>query len=146
MARPPKPTKLLEMEKGKLYGEQKERAENEPQPLIIIEPLCPHYFRPSERDAWNFLSEILKNYSLYLDINSPLLELASIYLADVRNSHWEITRRGKGLSFDAIKERDKSVELLIKILNGLNISASGIAKLGSAVVKGKKEKDEFFED
>jgi len=143
----PKASAILLLEKGKLYGDQKERAENEPKAEVIIEPTCPHYFRPSEREAWEYLAEILRNYTIYLDINAPLLEMAAVYLAEFRNSQWEIIRSGKRVrgSRDrnkrnpAVGDRNKSAELLIKILNELNISASGIARIGSLIVKKQKE-------
>src|SRR5512137_2635534 len=93
--RKPKPSAMLTLTKGKLYGEQKERADNEPTALTIIEPACPPYFRESEKKAWLDLSLILRNYSLFMDVNAPFLELAAIYMADVRNSYWEIVRKGK---------------------------------------------------
>lgn len=149
--RNPKPAALLESQKGTLYGDQKERADHEPKPEIVVEPVCPFYFRPSERQAWEYLSAILKNYSLYVDINGPLLEVAAIYLAELRNSQGEIIKKGKGAKGEgkrspAIRERNKATELLLKALSDLNISACGMAKLGAAVIRGKKEKDEFFED
>ena len=45
----------------------------------------------------------------------------------------------------AIKERNKSTEILIKVISELNLSASGMAKLGAAVIKGKKQKSEMEE-
>ena len=93
--RRPTPSKTLILNKGKLYGDQKERAENEPQAVAVIEPNCPSYFRNSEEQAWRDIAGILRNYKLLLDMNAPLLELAAVYLADVRNSYWEIVRRGK---------------------------------------------------
>lgn len=150
--RKPLPTEMLLLQKEKLYGEQKERAENAPEALRIVDPTCPQYFRPSEKEAWEFLSRILKNYSLHVDINAPLLELAAIYLADFRNSQWELIKRGKTIrgvkgknkKNPAIGERNASAERLIKILAELNMSASGVARLGAVIAQGRK--NEFFED
>ncbi len=149
--RRPTATATLVLAKGKLYGDQKERAENEPQAVAVVEPRCPSYFRDSEKEAWNDIAEILKNYSLFLDVNAPLLELGAMLLADIRNSYWEILRRGKTVKGPngenwrnpAIRDRYKSSELLIKVLSDLNVSASGVAKLGAALVQGRKRKSEM---
>ena len=149
--RRPTATATLVLAKGKLYGDQKERAESEPQAVAIVEPRCPPYFRDSEKEAWNEIAQILKNYNLFLDVNAPLLELAAMLLADTRNSYWEIIRTGKTVRGPngekwrnpAIKDRYKSSELLIKVLSDLSVSASGMAKLGAAVVQGKKAKSEM---
>lgn len=144
VGRKPLPSAVLVLAKGKLYSDQKDRSEAEPKADEVIEPRCPNYFRPSEREAWEYLATILKNYSIYIDINAPLLEIAAVYLAEFRNSQWDLFAKGRKIK--VIKSRNKSAELLIKILVELNISASGVARLGAAVVKGKKGKEEFFED
>jgi phage terminase small subunit len=136
------------LEKSKVYGEVKERIENEPVQEQQIEPKCPFNFKPTEKEAWKYLAEILRNRGIFLDINGPLLELAAMYLAEVRNCQASIRQKGRGTGETrnpAIRERNKAAEILIKTLSELNISTTGMARLGSIISKGKKkENPEFF--
>lgn len=130
------------LEKTKVYGEVKERIENEPKAESSIEPKCPMWFRTSEKDSWEYLAEILRNRGIFLDINGPLLEMGAIYLAEIRNCQENIIQKGRGGRENrnpAIKERNKCAEILIKILSELNISTTGMARLGSLITKSKKK-------
>ena len=150
MGRKPKSTSILLLEKGRLYSDQRDRAEVEPTALQELEPVCPQWFRASEMDSWNYLAEILKNRGIFVDINGPLLEVAALYLAEIRNCHGNVVSAGRNTAEGrnpAIRERNKAAEILIKTLAELNISTTGMARLGSLIVRGKKkDKDEFFED
>jgi phage terminase small subunit len=149
--RRPRPSTALALEKGTLYGDQKDRAESEPQAVVVVEPSCPPYFQHEEKEAWSQIAQILRNYNLFLDVNAIPLELASMQLALVRNSKWEIIRRGKTIKGPngenwrnpAIKDLFKSTELLIKLCSALNLSAGDMARLGANIVKGKKAKSEM---
>ncbi|MCJ7564805.1 MAG: P27 family phage terminase small subunit [Candidatus Aminicenantes bacterium] len=136
------------LEKTKVYGEVKERIENEPKSEALLEPQCPQWFMPSQKDSWNYLADILKNRGIFLDINGPLLELGAIYLAEIRNCQVSIHQKGRGTGQKrnpAIKERDKCAEILLKTLSELNISTTGMARLGSLITRGKKKGNEMEE-
>ena len=136
------------LEKQKVYGDLLERIKSQPTALRELEPVCPQWFRASLKESWEYLAEILKNRGIFLDINGPLLEIAAIYRADLMNLDATLGRTKDPETKDEIsKKRDRAAPILIKVLCELNISTTGMARLGSLIVKGKKkEKEEFFED
>jgi phage terminase small subunit len=73
--RKPKPAAVLKLEKGKLYDQQRSRAENEPTPRQEIIPRCPKGFSKEQRKLWKNFSQILRAYGLFNAANAPILEL-----------------------------------------------------------------------
>jgi phage terminase small subunit len=76
--RKPKPAALLKLEKGKLYDQQADRAENEPKAVQELLPRCPTGFSKIQRKHWKYFSQILKSYGLFNAANAPILELLAV--------------------------------------------------------------------
>jgi phage terminase small subunit len=76
--RKPKPAALLKLEKGKLYDQQAERAENEPKAVQELIPRCPPGLSKIQRKYWKNFSQILKSYGLFNAANAPILELLTV--------------------------------------------------------------------
>jgi phage terminase large subunit-like protein len=72
-----KPTAMLQLQKGALYGEQKARAALEPKPIRETRPRCPRRFSKAERTAWRELAAVLETYGLCVGANAVLLQLAA---------------------------------------------------------------------
>lgn len=149
--RKPKPTALLRLEKGKLYDQQRDRAELEPQAKQDIEPSCPDRFTQPEKKAWNEISEILRNYSLFTIANAIELELLATAWA-------QYVSISKMLNPETIANKiildDQKTERLFKkqhqladridrYLQNLGLSSTAMAKLGSLMLGAKKKKSEM---
>ena len=155
MARP-KPTAILELEKGKLYSDQRDRAELEPKSQREIKPRCPARFNSAERKAWKELSTILKNYGLFTVANAVQLELLAtawsqyIECCDqmAKNPNIIITGRDGGAMYNPyFNAQHRLAQLVDRYSQNLGLSSIALAKIGSLLLKKKKEKDAdgFFE-
>ena len=153
MPRKPKPTKLLELEKGKLYDDQRARAELEPVAEHDGVPICPKRFNKEEIKAWNELTHILKNYGLLTSANSFLMEMFSKkwvqYVSicneiDSINMGRNITRND--FKVERLEKKQKRhEEIILKYLSELSLSSAGLAKIGSFILNSKKRKSEMEE-
>lgn len=154
MARNPKPTALLEAEKGVLYSDQRDRQVYEPKPEREIKPRCPARFSKDERRAWKNLAEMLKNYGLFTAANAVQLELlATVWAQYVDVSaklaeHPSIIVKGPdgGSMYNPyFNAQHKLGALVDRYSQNLGLSSIAMAKIGSLSLKKKKEKDEFFD-
>ena len=107
--RPPKSVKTLQLEKGKLYGDQADREDYEPK--SDLEPRCPDSLSDSEKKQWEYYSDILREYGL--------LKILPISLN--KSSVSSITRKRPIPSAPATSE--KYSELSIKISRRIFILA-----------------------
>jgi P27 family predicted phage terminase small subunit len=154
MSRHPIPTRLLELEKGKLYDEQRDRGKLEPKPLKELIPRCPKRLSKEERKEWKYFAAILKNYGLFTIANSPMLDLLATNSAQYKDCAEKVSKTGiiiKGPLGNPMYNPywnavNKLEDKIMRILTDLGMSSSGLAKIGSLMLKKKKEKDEFFED
>ncbi len=150
-----KPTALLTLEKGKLYSDQRDRSELEPKPAREIRPRCPQRFTKQERKAWKEISNVLKNYGLFTAANAIQLEL----LATAWTQYIEASRKLSENPSIIVKGPDggwmynpwfnaqhKMGGLVDRYSQNLGLSSMQLARIGSLMLKKKKEKDEFFED
>ena len=151
MPSPIKPGPMLRLEKGKLYGEQRERVANEPQGKRKILPKCPKKLTKEQRKEWNYYAKILDNYGLFDVANATHLELLAVNMAAYRDLLDKVQKTGVVIMstnqipiynpyFSAMNAVENKI---LKILSDLGLSSSGLAKLGSLSVKARKEKDEM---
>lgn len=154
MARPPKPTKLLEYEKGKLYSDQRDRKEYEPTAETEIKPRCPKRFSPEERAAWREVAAILKNYGLFTVANALQLELLSTAWAQYVDASKKLAetksiiikgKDGTPAYNPYFNAQHKLGQLVDKYSQNLGLGSLVMAKMGCLMLRKKKEKDEFFD-
>ncbi|MFH1672932.1 MAG: P27 family phage terminase small subunit [Pseudomonadota bacterium] len=152
MARPCKPTALLELEKGKLYDQQRDRAALEPKPERELKPRCPARFSKEERKAWNEIAAVLKNYGLFTAANAIQLELLSTAWAQYISVSAELTADPKiiikgpdgGRMYNPYFNAQHRLGTLVdKYSQNLGLSSIALAKIGSLMLKGKKQKSEM---
>lgn len=149
--RRPKPTSLLAMEKGVLYGDQKERAENEPTANRHIAPRCPQRFSKEEKREWRFFVSILKNYGLLTMANATLLELLATNMAQYKECAAKVAQTGMIIkspkNFPIYNPywtaANKLEEKIQKCLSELGLSSTALARIGALVIRGKKQKSEM---
>ena len=146
MGRTPKPTALLQLEKGKLYSDQRDRALLEPKAKRELQPRCPPELTEDERKVWNDFAAVLKNYGLFVAANaSNLKRLARAYvlLERCEKAISKITpgRLRRNPSFRAMVT---IAPLVDRYCERLGLSSTALAKLGSLRLKANKERDEFF--
>ena len=155
MGRPPKPTALLTLEKGVLYDDQRDRAELEPKPEKELKPRCPARFSKEERKAWKAISAVLKNYGLFTAANAIQIEL----LATAWTQYIDVSGKlaadpriivkgpdGGAMYNPFFNAQHKLGGLVDKYSQNLGMSSTSLAKIGSLMLKKKKETDGFFED
>jgi len=155
MPTPIKPTALLKMEKGKLYSDQRDRAELEPQPMRNLQPKCPRGFSKEERREWKFFAEILENYGLFTVANATHLELLARTVAQYRDCAARVSKsgiivkgdKGQPMENPYWKVERKLTETVLRILSDLGLSSTGLARIGSLALKAKKTEgiEEFMD-
>jgi P27 family predicted phage terminase small subunit len=157
--RKPKPKALLELEKGKLYSDQRDRAELEPTPKKEIRPRCPRRFSKAERKAWKELAAMLDNYGLLQAANAIQLELLATAWAQYVEVSEKLAQNPQIVV--AVKDRDKETkawmynpyfnaqhklgQLVDRYSQNLGLSSIQMAKIGSLMVKARREKSEMEE-
>lgn len=150
---PLKPIAVLELEKGKLYSDQRDRAALEPKPERELKPHCPHRFSKEERKAWKAVAAILKNYGLFTAANAIQLELLATAWAQYLDCCREMAKDPriivKGLEggpmYNPYFNAQHKVAILVdKYSQNLGLSSMSLARIGQLMVKTKKEKEEFF--
>jgi P27 family predicted phage terminase small subunit len=155
MSHPPKPINLLILEKGKLYDKQRERQQIEPKPQKETKPRCPARFNKEERRAWKDIAAVLKNYGLFTAANAMQLEL----LATAWSQYIDCCQKMAETKSIIIKGPDggamynpyfnaqhKLGQIVDRYSQNLGLSSIAMAKIGSLMVKKKREKEEFFGD
>jgi len=152
VARNPKPTALLEFEKGKLYDEQRERAALEPKAAKEIKPRCPKRFSKEERRSWRGLAAVLKNYGLFTAANAIQLELLSTAWTQYIDMSAKLVEKpgiiikgpdGGAMYNPYFNAQHKLGNLVDKYAQNLGLSSISLAKIGGLMLKGRKEKSEM---
>ena len=157
MGRLPKPSTVLELEKGKLYDKQRDRVALEPKPAREIKPRCPKRFSKEERRAWKEIAAVLKNYGLFTAANAIQLELLATawtqYLACCKGMLENpkivgVTKEGRTSYNPFFQAQHKLGTLVDKYSSNLGLSSIALAKIGGLILKSKREKeeDDFFQD
>ena len=155
MPRHPTPTKLLELEKGKLYDDQRERGKLEPKPEREIKPRCPSRFSKEERRAWKEIAIVLKNYGLFTAANAFQMELLSTAWAQYVNASAKLAEHpaiivkgpdGGNMYNPWFNAQHKLGQLVDRYSQNLGLSSMQLAKIGSLMLKKKKESNGFFEE
>lgn len=152
--RTPTPTKLLSLTKGKLYGDQRDRAELEPKPKRELVPRCPSAFTPAERREFRFYKRILENYGLFTLAAAPALE--KLCMAEVRYREaaraiaesGTIIRAPTGIPmrnpyFGIMKSEEKSI---LAWQREIGLTNTGLARMGSLALAAKKERETGLAD
>lgn len=148
MARLPKPIAVLELEKGKLYSDQRDRAALEPKPQREMKPRCPQRFSKKEKQTWKEIATVLKNYGLFTVANSMQMEL----LATAWAQYIEVSRKLAEHPAMIVKGPDgglmynqyfnllhKLGGLADKYSQNLGLSSIALAKIGGLMLKAKKK-------
>ena len=152
MPRNPKSTDLLTLEKGKLYSDQRDRQDLEPKPEKEVRPRCPNRFSKEERQAWRSIAAILKNYGLFTGANAIQLELLSTAWAQYLDCCKKMalskliiikTPENGAMYNPYFNAQHKLGQLVDKYCQNLGLSSIGMAKIGSLMLKGKKQKNEM---
>jgi len=149
--RKPLPTKLLELKKGILYSDQRDRGELEPKPKKELKPKCPGRLNKDEKKEWRYFKRILENYNLFTIANGPIMEMLATDMVQYKKCAEKVGSTGiiiKGKAGDAKYNPYWSAMNLIeaKIIKGLQelgLSSSGLARIGSLALKAKKQKSEL---
>ena len=148
MGRHPTPTKLLELNKGKLYDQQRDRGELEPKPEKEIKPRCPSRFSKEERKAWKEIAGVLKNYGLFTAANAIQLELLSTAWAQYVEASRKLAEHpamivkgpdGGSMYNPYFNLLHKMGGLVDRYSQNLGLSSMQLAKIGSLMLKKKKE-------
>lgn len=149
IGRKPESTQALELRKGKLYDKQAARAEYEPRQVLAMEMRCPRGFSKQEKKEWKYWSSIFSAYGLMIPANMQHLKMLCTYTAELaeyneraRNRPVIKTRKRGEDSWEwnpYWTARNRLNELIMKILSECGVSSTGLAKLGSLMVKAKKE-------
>lgn len=148
MARLPKPTALLELEKGKLYSDQRDRSALEPKPERELKPRCPARFSAEERRAWKEIAAVLKNYGLFTVANSMQMELLATAWAQYLDccEKMSVTKKiiidgpdGGAMYNPFFNAQHKLGALVDKYSQNLGLSSIGLAKIGTLMLKAKKK-------
>lgn len=143
-----KPTPLLLLEKGKLYSDQRDRAELEPKPEKRIMPRCPQRFNKDERRAWKQIAAVLKNYGLFTAANAIKLELLSTAWAQyidvsqklIDNPGIIIKGPQNNPMYNPYFNAQHKLGLIIdRYTEALGLSSIALAKIGSLALKAKQK-------
>lgn len=143
MGRHPKPTAVLKLEKGKLYDVQRDREAFEPQAQREIRPACPKNFTAAERKVWRHYARLTGAYGLFQGGNAGLLQrlaTACVLHEQLRNEYLQTAMPNVGMAMLRVGRDIDAMEMT------LGLPSVARAKLGSLMLKAKKEKEEFFND
>jgi len=148
-----KPTVLLQLEKGKLYSDQRDRAEMEPKPKKELRPRCPQRFTREERKEWKYFAGILKNYGLFTIANAAHLELIAVSMAQYKDCAAKVSKTGiviKGPMEQPMfnpywNAVNKLEDKILRVLKEMSLGSAGLASIGSLMLKHKKQKTEMEE-
>jgi P27 family predicted phage terminase small subunit len=149
--RKPTPSNLLTLTKGKLYGDQRDRAELEPKPEKELLPRCPSRFSKAERREWRFYKNILQNYSLFTLACAPILSMLCTAEAHYKDCAKTVSDTGiiiKGFDGSPRKNpywlvMNDLQKMILKYHQELGLSNTGLARMGSLAMKAKKQEDDW---
>ncbi len=152
-----KPAAVNELNHPKLYGQMAKQAEMEPRSSMI--PRCPKRLSPAERKIWKNIASILKSYGLFSAANAVQIEMlattwcqyliASADLQDKTKGNLFIADgKGKGgFRENPILATQRRLRSEISVFcSNLGLSSMGMARIGLASAKKKKESNGFFEE
>ena len=152
MARPAKPIAVLELEKGKLYSDQRDRAALEPKPEREMKPRCPQRFSKEEHKTWQEIAAVLRNYGLFTVANGMQMELlATAWVQYVECSQKMADSKkiiikgpdGGAMYNPFFNAQHKLGALVDKYSQNLGLSSAALAKIGCLMLKSKKRKTEM---
>ena len=145
------PTALLKLTKGKLYSDQRDRAELEPKPKRELRPKCPGRLSKDEKKEWRYFKRVLENYNLFTIANGPIVEMIAKNMVQYKDCAEKVSEtgmmvRGKSgeLKYNPYWSAMNLIEAkIIKGLQELGLSSSGLARIGSLALKAKKQKSDL---
>ncbi|MCK9364015.1 MAG: hypothetical protein M0P74_10530 [Syntrophales bacterium] len=145
-----KPTALLELEKGKLYSDQRDRAELEPKPERELTPRCPRRFSKEERRAWKEIAAVLKNYGLFTIANAIQLELLTTTWVQYLDCCKQMVLApaiiikgpdGGSMYNPHFNAQHRLGVLVDRYSQNLGLSSIALAKIGTLMLKSKKKSE-----
>ncbi len=149
MGRNPKPTELLEYEKGKLYDRQRDRAKLEPKPKRGVSPRCPKRFGPNERKAWRDIATLLKEYGLCNAANAIGMELLATAWAEYIEVSAKLSEKpdiiikgpnGGPMYNPYFNAQHKLGQIIDRYAQNLGLGSIALAKIGSVALNAQKQK------
>lgn len=154
MTRPCKPTSVLELEKGTLYSDQRDRQAFEPKAERTMAPRCPQRFTAEERKAWKGLASVLKNYGLFTSANAIHLELLAVSWSQYLEACRQMTVKAKGNLFISdgkggfrenpmLRTQQRLRAEISQFCTNLGLSSIALAKMGSLMLQAKKQRNEM---
>lgn len=150
----PKPSSVLTLEKGKLYSDQRDRAELEPKATREMVPRCPKRFTKEERLVWKNIAAVLKNYGLFTAANAVELELLTTAWAQYVDCCQKMSEEkniiikgplGQDMYNPYFNAQHKLGQLVDRYAQNLGLSSIALSRIGSFSLKARKEKGEFFD-
>jgi P27 family predicted phage terminase small subunit len=122
-------------------------VEFEPQPAKEMVPQCPKEFSREERREYKHYQGILDNYGLNNMANATHLILLARTTAQYKECAGKVSKSGIIVKDDNGQPmvnpywhaENKLRDTILKILGDLGLSSSGMAKLGSLMLKAKKQ-------
>lgn len=133
-----------------LYDKQRDRADLEPKPVKEIKPRCPQRFSKEERKAWRGVATVLKNYGLFTAANAIQLELLATAWAQYIEASRKLAEHpaiiikgpdGGSMYNPYFNAQHKLGQLVDKYSSNLGLSSMQLAKIGSLMLKKKKENE-----
>lgn len=151
VGRKPLPSNIHKLEKGKLYGDVKDRVESTPMPKKELKPRCPQRLTKEQRKVWRYYATILKNYGLFTIANAPIMEFLAIDIVEYHELEEHIKIEGiiimspnqYPLQNPAWQAKNKLQEKIFKSLGELGLSSAGLARIGSLVAGSKRKQSEM---
>lgn len=151
VGRKPKPINIHKLEKNKLYGDLAERERNTPSPQKKLTPRCPGRLTKEQRKEWRFYATILKNYGMFTIANAPILELIAVNMVQYKECLKKVQETGMLIKspngfpvYNPYWSAMNKIEgKILKCLNELGLSSTGLAKIGSLVTENQKKKSEM---
>lgn len=149
--RPPQNSRIHLLGKEKLYGKQKDRVEFEPtQKDEDKKPVCPLRFTKPEREMWQKYADDLDEFGMLNMANGHILDLLVRNIVDRNKCADHVKTEGicintkRGVTHNPwFTARNKCDDIIIKYLNLLGLSGTGLAKLGCLQANSKDKKSEM---
>ncbi len=152
-----KPAAVNELNHPKLYGQMAKQAEMEPRSSMV--PRCPKRLSPAERKIWKNIAAVLKSYGLFAAANAIQMEMLSTVMAQYLIASDDLKNKTKGNLFIAdgkgkggfkenpiLRTQQRLRGEISTLCAALGLSSMGMARIGLASAKKKKEANGFFEE
>lgn len=152
--RRPIPGNLHLLDKGKVYGELRDRMENEPQPINSTEPKCPARLSKQEKREWRYFASILRNYGMLTPANGPWLDLLAVDMVQYKDCLEKVQKTGMLIKSPQgypiynpyWTAMNKLEDKITKILNEIGLSSVSLARIGGLMANAKRRNADPMEE